>query len=210
MRAKSKRRGPWSRWSTLPAGWRSRARDVSAYALLPLDRTRTPARCRRDNARCAAEWLGSIPAASTSFLLCVRLVDQLPGSNCHAVAMVQQLDRASADFGRQVRVAHRHLDRRVPQQLLHRLGRAIEPKNSRSHNSHVAGSENERPHFGRWRPPIGPSCSSPALRLHWRGERTARTAGANASHASRDGARDRGSCRGRARGGALLAERSAS
>ena len=36
--AKSKRRGPWSRWSTLPAGWRRRARDAGAQASLPLDR----------------------------------------------------------------------------------------------------------------------------------------------------------------------------
>ena len=31
------------------------------------DRTRTPARCRRYNAPCAAQWPGSIPAASTKF-----------------------------------------------------------------------------------------------------------------------------------------------
>ena len=42
---------------------------------------------------------------------------------CHGVAMVQQLDRIAPDVGRQMRVAHRHLDRRVSHQLLHRLER---------------------------------------------------------------------------------------
>ena len=43
------------------------------------DRTRTPARCRRYNAPCAAQWPGSIPAASTNFSL----------SNIGSVCMVR-------------------------------------------------------------------------------------------------------------------------
>jgi hypothetical protein len=56
---------PWSRWSTLPAGWRFATRDSARGTPITLGRLRTCARCRRDTAPISSKWTGSIPAAST-------------------------------------------------------------------------------------------------------------------------------------------------
>jgi hypothetical protein len=56
---------PWSRWSTLPAGWRFATRDSARGPLISLGGSRTCARCRGDTAPRSSSWPGSIPAAST-------------------------------------------------------------------------------------------------------------------------------------------------
>jgi hypothetical protein len=56
---------PWSRWSTLPAGWRFATRDSARGPLVSLGGLRACARCRRDTAGRLLKWPGSIPAAST-------------------------------------------------------------------------------------------------------------------------------------------------
>src|SRR5882762_884836 len=56
---------PWSRWSTLPAGWRFATRDSARGPPISLGGSRTCARCRGDTAPRSSSWPGSIPAAST-------------------------------------------------------------------------------------------------------------------------------------------------
>src|SRR5205823_12973144 len=92
-------RGPWSHWSTLPAGWRRHARDASAHASLAptghgllLDAAATTHHAPR-------QWPGSIPAASTIYV--ADLVQFLRPSRTRSLTQVPDLTRAlarSADF----------------------------------------------------------------------------------------------------------------
>src|SRR5712691_2376070 len=66
--------GPWSRWSTPPAGWWFGARDTTRQPPICFGKSGTSARCRHDTAPRPPRWPGSIPAASTNFPPLFRLV----------------------------------------------------------------------------------------------------------------------------------------
>src|ERR1700720_3333890 len=86
---------PWSRWSTLSAGFGFVARDSAHGPLIFLGGSRTCARCRDDTASRSSNWPGSIPAASTfSNNFQVLLHDRPPKSrNCPNGSLVHAAQR---------------------------------------------------------------------------------------------------------------------
>ena len=67
---------------------------------------------------------GSIPGASTCFSRGFLLILGLPALMCRVCAVtVEQTHGVAPYVGAEMGVAHGHLDRRVPEQLLHGLGR---------------------------------------------------------------------------------------